>query len=264
MTTFTEVLHVLQASAVTSIARAESGTITIPSGKRGRVIDIAIYVFPTVETVVNAGGLVEIENDAIDWKPLSMVVGGSTCVTEGGGRVKPTHFPVDLKLPSPSTITVYFTPYDNQSQSISVAITWETGAKARPNRANHIKGTMVLKASALTQITVDAEHITKTIPELKGGRLLALDFICYPTLETVVNAGGKVKVWNSAEAYAPFTFIVGGITVVDAGGETSTLERHAVDKTLPSNSTLYGDYTPYDNQSQSLGLNALWRGREPR
>lgn len=262
--TYSEVLWVLQASAVTSISRASPGTITVPSGHDGRLKEIRASCFGTLETVVNGGGLVEIENDAIKID-CSFVIGGGTAVTEGGGHEnKAEVFKVDFPQKGNSTYTVYYTPYDDQSQTLELELIWEVGAPPDPSRANYMKADMVLKASAITQITVDDDHNTIKIPAGKGGTLLSVEVIVFPTAETVVNAGGKCELDSDSDDWSPFNLIVGGFTVVGAsGGGQIRADKRPCKKALSGNTTVRNDYTPYDNQSQSLGLTLLWRGKDP-
>lgn len=259
-------LFVKQASAVTSTARAKAGSITIPNGQSGRVIEIQALVFGVDTTVVNAGGKVELENDSADWKPCDFVLGGFTAVTEGGcAYIKPLKIPVDLKLPAPSIIDIWYTPFNALEQALQIALIWETGnpdtMKPRLNRANHMKSDV---GTAITQITVDKEHNEIKIPSEKGGRLLGVEFTPLGTLETVVCSGGKVDLLNTVEAWKPFEFIIGGMTTVGAsGGGIIEPQRHRCDKRLAGNSIVHSDFIPYDNQSQLLGLTIMWRGKEP-
>jgi hypothetical protein len=262
--TYSKVLSVLKASEVSALARASAGTIKVPKGHNGRLKEVRITSFGTLETVVCAGGLVEIENDAIKIQ-FSAVIGGKTAVTEGGGdENRPEIFKVDMPQKQNSTYTVYFTPYDDQGQGLQVELTWVVGASTDPTRANYVMADMVLKASAITQITVAEEHNTISVPEGKGGRLLEVQVICFPTLETVVLAGGKVVLDSEADNWKPFEMIIGGAGAVGAsGGADIHAHKRAVNKELSGNSDVTSDFTPYDNQSQSLGLTLLWRGKDP-
>lgn len=264
--TYQKALHPLKAAAVSAITRASPGTITIPAGHSGRLRQVAFIAWPTVETVVNAGGLVELENDAIKGMQFSCVVGGSTAVTEGGAHQnEPQVYKVDIPIVGPSTYTVYYTPYDDQSQSLSTLLIWERGGAPNPSRPNYVKANNVLKASAVTAITKAVSHNTISIPSGKGGTLLGVEILVWPTLETVVNAGGLVELISSVDDWKPFDFIAGGATSVGASGGVQLKPNvFPVNKKLTGNSSVTSDYTPYDNQSQSLGLTLLWRGPEPR
>lgn len=267
--TYSKILYVLKANAVSAITRATTGTIVVPAKHNGRLKEIRATALGTIETVVNAGGLVEIENDAIKID-CSFVIGGFTAVTEGGGgENKAEVFKVDYPQKENSTYTIYYTPYDDQSQTLEIELVWiVTGSPytgADPKRANYMKANMVLKASAITQITVAEDHNTISIPSGKGGTLLEVQVVVFPTTETVVNAGGKCVLDSDADDWKPFELIVGGITALGgSGGGQIRADKRPCKKTISGNNTVRNDFTPYDNQSQSLGLTLLWRGPDPK
>jgi len=261
--TYSKTLYILKANAVTSISRASAGTITVPSNHNGRLKQIRASCFGTLETVVNAGGLVEIENDAIKID-CSFVIGGMTAVgASGAGEIKSQVLDVDFPQKGDSTYTIYYTPYDDQSQTLEIELIWEIDAKADESRPNYVKANMVLKASALTQITVASKHNTIAIPVKKGGTLLGVAIVVFPTIETVVDAGGKVELWNDSDDWKPFEIIVGGATAVTEGGAQIEMQKRPCKKYMSGGQNVYSDYTPYDNQSQSLGLTLFWRGPDP-
>jgi hypothetical protein len=112
---------------------------------------------------------------------------------------------------------------------------------------------------AITQVTMDAQHNTIHIPAGKGGWLKAVELQICPTSETVVNAGGHVRLWNSSADWDPFYFVTSLWTVVtEGGGSEMRPVRYAVNKELPGNSYVYGDFRPDDNQSQHLKLTLIW------
>jgi len=263
--TFNQVLYTAKASDVTSLSRAKTGTIDIPAGINGRLKQILATVFGVMTTVVDAGGLVEIENDSIKGIECSFVVGGGTAVTEGGANQnEPQVLDVDYPLVGGSTYTIYYTPYNIQSQGLCIELVYEKDGKPDPKRPNHVKADMKLKASAITQITVDENHNQINIPLGHGGILQSVEIIVFPTVETVVNAGGKVVLSNTVEAWKPFEMVVGGGIVVGAsGGYQIKPNKRICNKPLSGNSRVDLDYTPRDNQSQSLGLTLFWRGKDP-
>jgi len=263
--TFNQVLYTLKASDVTSLSRATAGTIDVPAGLDGRLKQILATAFGVMTTVVNAGGLVEIENDSIKGMECSFVVGGGTAVTEGGANQnEPQVLEVDYPLVGGSTFTIYYTPYNIQSQGLCIELEYEKDGKPDPSRANHVKADMVLKASAISQITVDEDHNTIEIPKGHGGVLQAVEIVVFPTLETVVNAGGKVILSNTVEAWKPFEMVVGGgIALGASGGYQIKPNKRVCNKPMSGNSTVNSDYTPRDDQSQSLGLTLFWRGKDP-
>ena len=195
----------------------------------------------------------------------SFVLGGQTAVTEGGYSDKGEQLlKVDYPLVGGSTFTIYYTPYDDQTQVLEIELTYEKKGSPDENRPNHVKADMVLKASAITQITVDEEHNTIEIPKGHGGTLLATEVIVFPTLETVVTAGGKIVLDSTVDAWKPFEQFVGGLTALGAsGGGQIKPNIRITNKILSGNSKVTLDYTPLDNQSQSLGLTLFWRGKDP-
>lgn len=243
-------------AAVTAASRAQTGTIAIEGGKGGIVTAIELTAWGTQETIVNSGGLVELENDAIDWKPFEFYVGGNTCVTEGGGNLDPLRIPVHKKLPANSTVTIWYTPQDNQSQKLSVVLFWETNLSYRGVQTYAKSGI----GSAITQVTIAAAHTTIEIPAEKGGAVKAFQVMVWGTLETVVNSGGLVAIDNNTDSYKPFEFYTNGITVVDAGG--ANIAPYMMPANLPAKarSIISVDYTPQDNQSQKISVVAIWEG----
>lgn len=263
--THSQLLWQLFSAVVSSIARAEAGTIKVPEGLDGRLKEIRATCVGTVETVVNGGGLVEIVNDAVKGMECSFVLGGQTAVTEGGDSDTGEQIlKVDFPLIGGSTYTVYYTPYDDQAQALELELAYEKNGKPDPTRPNHVKADMVLKADAISQVTVDEDHCEIDIPKNHGGVLQATEIIVFPTLETVVTAGGKVVLDSTVDAWKPFEQFVGGLTALGAsGGGLIRPNRRITNKILSGNSKVTLDYTPIDNQSQSLGLTLFWRGKDP-
>jgi len=262
--TYLEYIHPLKAAGVTALTRASPGVITIPAGHSGRLKRIMTTVWPAWTTVVDAGGLVEIENDAIKGTQISYITPSITTVTAGGGDLSSHIINCDIPLVGPSTYTVWYTPYNVQNQTLSVNLEWETGARPDPSRPNYIKGQMPLKANAVTALTVAVDHNEIAIPSGKGGRLLAVEFASYGTLETVVNSGGVETLESSVDDWKPFRFVIpGGGVVGAAGGSVIDTRFFNVNKPLSGNAVVTGDLTPYDDQSQTMGLNLYWRGPDP-
>jgi hypothetical protein len=124
--TFSERIHPLKAAAVTAAARASPGNVAIPGGKGGRIVYLVDQHWPTLETVVCGGGLRELENDAYDMTPCYKYTTMSTTVgASGGGCMMPDFTPWDGPCPQNSTFTTYYTPTDDQSQTLSSLVFWE-------------------------------------------------------------------------------------------------------------------------------------------
>ncbi len=263
--TFSQILYTVKTSDVTSLSRTTTGTIKVPEGLDGRLKRILATVFGVMTTVVNAGGLVEIENDAVKGMECSFVAGGGTAVTEGGANQNEAQvLEVDYPLIGGSTYTIHYTPQNIQSQGLCIELEYEKEGKPDPTRANHVKADMVLKTSAISQITVDEAHNTIDIPKGHGGVLMSTEVMVFPTLETVVNAGGKAVIHNTVEAWKPFEQVVGGgIALGASGGYQIKPNKRACNKPMTGNSTVTLDYTPRDDQSQCLGLTLFWRGKDP-
>lgn len=111
--------------AVTSTGRGLAITVAIPGGHSGQLKAIQTVVFGTLETVVNTGGKVEVENDSIDIKPTEFYCGLATAVTSGGVAPQPYVMPNENPCPENSTYSLYYTPYDDQSQKLCASLIWE-------------------------------------------------------------------------------------------------------------------------------------------
>jgi hypothetical protein len=131
--TFSGAIHPLFSAVVSATARASPGNYAVPGGKGGRVVYIVDQVYGTLETVVNSGGLRELENDAYDMTPCHKYTAYQTTVgASGGGSVRPDITVWDAPCPANSTFTSYFTPTDNQAQILATVIFWE-----RPYRGGY-------------------------------------------------------------------------------------------------------------------------------
>jgi hypothetical protein len=262
--TYIKYVHPLKAAAVTALTRASPGTIVIPAGHTGRLKRIIVTVWPTLETIVDAGGFVEIENDAIKGTQISFVTPNLTAVTLGGGDNLNYEIDCDLPLVGPSTYTVWYTPNDNQSQTLSIGLEWEVGAQADASRPNYIKGHLPLFSAVVSAITIAVAHNTIAIPSGKSGRLLRVEFSSYGTGTTVVDPGGFCELKSTVDDWKPFEFVSSGITVVGAGGGGFIAnKRFTVNKVITGNASVTNDFTPYNATAQIMGLTIFWRGPEP-
>lgn len=128
--TFSKANFPLKAAAVTSTARASSGTIAIPGGKGGVAYAVALLAWPTVETVVNSGGKVEFTCDAYDVTPMEFYTPLDTTVGASGGSYgRPYVVPFVHEVLANSNYTVYYTPNDDQSQTLASALMWRRAPK---------------------------------------------------------------------------------------------------------------------------------------
>jgi hypothetical protein len=121
------------------------------------------------------------------------------------------------------------------------------------------------RGAAITQVTEAAQHVTINIPAGKGGWLKAVEVQICVVRETVTCGGGLLRLYNTAADWDPFYFLTALDTAVTEGGDIQGHPvRYAVNKELPGNSTVYGNYTPYDNQSQRCKVTLIWElGAKP-
>lgn len=247
----------LTGSAVTSTSRATTGTIKNETGHNAVITAIEALAYPTLETIVNSGGLVEFENSSVDIVPCKFYIGGITCVTAGAAKLKPELIPCHLPFPKNSTITVYYTPQDNQSQKLAIVVHFSTDISYNPAKHTYIDSAI---GSAVTSATEAVDHVTYDVPAAKGGVLRIIRTIVWGTLETVVNSGGKVAAKNigAKPSWEPQEWHVVGVTCVTCGG--AVLEPHIkpVLLDLPEVSKIQVNYTPQDDQSQKLSMTFIW------
>jgi hypothetical protein len=119
-------VYPLKAAAVTSTSRASPGTYAVPGGKGGRVTAFYDLPFPTLTTVVQSGGLLEVENDAFDMKPTQHYTVAHQAVGAGGDIMSiPFKTPWDCPCPQNSTFTLYYTPTNAESQTLAWLVKWE-------------------------------------------------------------------------------------------------------------------------------------------
>lgn len=247
-----------ETAALTATTRSAVTEITVPGGQGENYVlsQIDIVNLPTAETVVNSGGMVEVENDSVDYKPLELITPGVTVVTEGGGNIKKTSYKVRKPLPAGSKVRFYANPYDNQSQKFCYTIHWDDASRwsGKQTYADNDLGT------AVTQVTIDENHLTWTIPAGKAGMLKELIYAVLGTLETVVNSGGLCKFTEKSKiGLNPREFYTNGNTVVDAGGAQVELQSESLaGYQAPGNATINLDFTPEDNQSQRLTGSLFW------
>ncbi len=245
----------LLGAAVTSTARATTGTIKNTTGKHCTIVAIDAVSLPVLTTVVNSGGLVELENDAWDIIPCHFCIGGATAVGTGAVDLSVETRKVNLPFPRDSTITVYYSPDNAVSQKLSITLHYIdvpfSGQKTKM---------MGKRGTAIAQVTIDTDHITIDVPAEKGGKLKRIETIVYGVTTTVVNSGGLVALKNvSAEvSWEPTEFVIPGGTCITSGAHLVTPYIVPVDLDLPSGSKVQLDYTPQNALSQRLGLTIVW------
>jgi len=187
-------------AALTAITRSAASTITIPgkTGQMNTLVAIEAQAFGTLESaVVGAGGLVELENDGIDWIPLNFYTEYNDAVTStssGAAEILTTKFKVNQKLPAGSIVSCYFTPIDNQSLKFSVTIHWIEGGPS--GSLTYMKGG---KGSAVTAATKASDHITIAVPSGKGGKLKAIWAVPIGIMEVAGTASSRLQAQRLGE-----------------------------------------------------------------
>ena len=247
-----------EGAALTQVTEAaQHVTIAIPAGKGGTLKAVAFQVNPTLDTVVDSGGLVRLYNTSADWDPFYFLTANHSVVTEGGeGCAQPVMYAVEKELPGNSTVYANFTPYDNQSQYLEVTLIWELGKK--PGKETFSGYIHPLKAAAVSA-TARASPGNYAVPGGKGGRIYCLYHLNWPTIETVVDSGGLVELENNAYDMTPCHWYTGyGSTVGASGGGVMYPDKIPWDGPCPQNSTFYSYFTPDDDQSQTLSTLILW------
>jgi len=222
-------------------------TISIPAGKGGALKRVEIQFCPTRETVVDGGGLVYLHNSSADWDPFQFVSASDTTVTEGGGTYgAPVVYEVNKMLPGNSDVTSDFRPYDDQTQHINqewetnslngeLTVVWELGGK--PDRETFSGAIHPLKAAAVTS-TARASPGNYSVPGGKGGRIVYLVDLCFPTVETILNSGGLRELECDAYDMTPCERYTAYCTTTGASGGGSIRPDLTIwDAPCPANAT---------------------------
>lgn len=247
-------------AAVTSATRATTGTIKNETGADAVIVAIDLLGQGAAETVATAplgsGGLVEMENDYVDIKPCDTYVGGLCAITEGGNEIRYERYETHIQFPKDSTMTVYYTPNDDQSQELDVILHFELGIVFDHMRQTFIKSG--IDGAAITTATIERNAVSIVCPAGKGGYIKKVYGWSYNTLETLLNSGALAQLHNEAHHLEPCDMLVEGNTCIDEG--VARHIRSSMPKTLPfaSTSTLYFDVTPFDNQSQLFAFAVVW------
>lgn len=214
----------------------------------------------TATTVVPTGGLVEIENDGLDWKPFETYLNMSSFVgANAGAPQSPTVIPCKKPLPAGSNVSIYYTAINAATDSLEVTLIYTTEPWVPGSPQTFFKSG---KGTAITQVTVAAAHVTVAIPSTKGGKGIGFLAQVYGTLETIVVSGGLVQVTNGScsPSIEPMDFYTGGLTAVGTGGGELPLLKLDHNFDAPANSTFSFAYQPIDNQSQYLAVSVVWEG----
>ena len=244
------------AAVANHTTRAQVGSdITVPTG--GVLDYIEVQVFTTLATTVYGGGLVEIENNSIDWKPFNFYTQRQELLGTGGSRIKPMRLYVTKPIPKGSKIRAYYTASNAATGYLIIMFHWKIGATTtRQTYMDACVGT----AGAGTLNTWQAAIKTLTIPAGKGGRAVLALAIPHGAIEDVETAGGAVRLTNDSADWVPTIFITEGLT----GLTTIAGELHPngmiLDHPLLGNSVVTMDFMPIDDQSQTIALTLVWEG----
>ena len=109
---------------------AAHNTIAIPELKGGRdQNDMVVQAFfwvvhGTLETIVESGGKLKLDNDSAPYAQVEFMIGGATCIGAGAVEIPVTWQPISVPAPGSSNITSNYTPHDNQSQAVHLGVMW--------------------------------------------------------------------------------------------------------------------------------------------
>ena len=242
------------ASIANHTTRAAVGTLKVPLG--GVIDYIEVQNFSTMATTVRTGGLVEIENDNMDWKPFQFYTQEQVLLATGGTETKPMRLYVKKYLPNDSTITVYFTANNAAVSYISVTFHWKLGGGSKGMKQTYMT-TMRGTAAAGTLNTWRTEG-TITIPATKGGTAKLCLAMGYGTITDVVTEGGKVRLTNNSADWVPTEFVTPGITGLTQISGESFPNGLIMDHPLPGSSVVTIEFAPIDTQSQTISVTLIW------
>lgn len=255
-------IAIQSASIADHSTRAEVGSGIKIEGVPNRIYTLTaidICIKSTMTTTVNSGGLVELENGSVDWKPTeiySNLLDELTNTSGGGAAQHYKRIKCHKPLPVGSTVHVFYTASNAAIDQCSVVLHYiENEYDGKPQ--TFIKAG---KGSALTQITTASSHITISIPASKGGMVKSILLLPVGTIEAGVVSGGLVQIHNKSvtPTIEPCEFMTSGVTLVVGGAAELEVDEIPVDIQCPANSDFKLDYTPTDNQSQFLEAMIKW------
>jgi len=237
-------------------ARAEVG-----SGTKVAVGGVVDYVeiqvnCGVVDTDVPTGGLVEIENDSIDWKPFEIYSQKGELLTTTGFVQKTLKVPCRKTLPSGSTIHVYYTAHNAATDALIVIVHWIVGGSTSLETYSKAGADT---AKAFTAFTWERAAITLAIPSgAKGGNAVLFMAQTLDSPETAVTSGFLFGLRCSAADWEPTQGCTEGITGKTTAAGCQMPNAIILDHPLPAGSDVYVDVMAPDNQSQGLLCNLLW------
>lgn len=187
-------------------ARAQVGSsLNIPgmAGKIYTLTHVAITVRGRVSGACPIGGKVELECDALDWKPFEVP---TNCLVAPAGSasgcapVSSLIVPCNKPLPQGSNVAIYYTAVSAATDLVEVTIFWSTAPYGGPQT---FAKTQVLASASAAQVstaaTAYADVLTVAIPANKGGYMVGYmiqDFVASSAVD--MSAGGKIKIKNDS------------------------------------------------------------------
>jgi len=139
--TYYDVIHPLLADSKSTAGRVGVHTswyhnaddkIPIPQGKDGYMKYVILQSWPTLETILIGGGMIEMFNDAYGVDPSEWYTTASTFVDAGGAAMNPLKIPHHVECKADSNFEFYQTMRDDQAQVTTCGICWETAYKGKP------------------------------------------------------------------------------------------------------------------------------------
>ena len=249
----------LVGAAVTSTSRAKTGTIAI-AGKKGKqflLTAIELQVFGVMTTVVDLGGLVELINDAVEWRPFEFYTNMLSAVDAGGAEGIALRIPVHKLLPAGSNISVYYTPHNAASQKLAVVLHYESDLPFSPSKETFALSDIGTAANCSGGVD---KHNTITVPSMKGGVVRAIIVGVCGAVTSVKDTGGLVELRNTSAdpSWEPFEIITHTYTCVTEGGVEKQQQFIPCKLDLPDNSIVYSKFTAQHTVNSNISLVLLY------
>lgn len=242
-------------------ARAIVGAAVNIVGKPNTIMTlrgIQVTVKSVATTVVMTGGLLELENDAVDWIPCRTYLNTSTFVgANAGAAMTPTIIPLHKPLPAGSNVSCWYTAFNAATDQVEVALIWTTEPYSG-SQTYIVSGIGAL----ITQVTEAAAHIALAIPATKGGKGIGFLAQVVGTMTTILATGGRIAVTNPgcSPSIEPMRFSIGSVTGIGTGGAEYPLLKMDHNFDCPGNTTFTIAYMPESAQSQQLAFCVAWEG----
>lgn len=249
---------VLRSAAVADHStRAAVGTAyTVPAGYGGHIYKVeAIAYTEAQDTAVPNGGLIELENGSVDWKPFKFYLNSQQLLTTTGAEYRKVHIDCDLPLPENSVVTAYYTALNAATDVVMIQCYYEVGRGVTAQTFMDIAN-----SSALTNAyTTSAKACTFTaVPSTKGGKLKKVFTLWRGTPETALSEGGLAEFYSNAWTGPYIQVISSSMTGKTTMSGEHLWEGNECDVDLGDNAIMYVDATPVDNQSTVLYAGIMW------